>query len=159
MKNETDFTERKDRTGSGKIKFTKLTFFDEHNYPISAPICGQKIKIKLDYITNSPLNNVASSISFNSLYGENRIVLRSDLVGVNYQNIPPQGSFECVIDRFPLSPGTYSVNCYAEETRTQEILDFLQQACITEVHEGDYFATGKLPHPDLLSVCVDQKWS
>ena len=154
----TDFIERRDRTGSGKLKFIGLTFFDSENHVLPGPICGQQIKIKLDYIANSSLNNVASSMSFNSLYGENKIVLRSDLVGVSYQNIPQKGSFECLIDRFPLSPGTYSINCYAEDTRTQEVLDFLQQACVVEVQGGNYFQTGKLPHPGLLSVCVDHKW-
>ena len=155
-----NFLEREDRSGSGQLRFTGLCFFDQNDHPIPAPICGQSIKIKLDYIAENSLTNinVASSISFNSLYGENKILLRSDLVGTTYNNLEKKGSFYCLINKFPLSPGTYSINCHAENTRIQEVLDFLEQACIVEVQTGDYFNTGKLPYPDLLSVCVEQQW-
>ena len=153
-----NFLERKDRYGSGELRFTGLSFFDEYDHPIPAPICGQTLKIKLDYIADNHLNDVASSISFNSLYGENKILLRSDLVGVTYNSLEQQGSFYCLINKFPLSPGTYSINCQAETSNRQEVLDFLQQACIVEVQTGDFFNTGKLPYHRLLSVCVEQQW-
>ncbi|MEB3119673.1 MAG: ABC transporter ATP-binding protein [Snowella sp.] len=153
-----NFLEREDRCGTGKLRFTGLSFFDENDYPIPAPICGQTVKIKLDYIADNYLNDVASSISFNSLHGENKILLRSDLVGVTYNSLYQQGSFYCLINKFPLSPGTYSVNCQAENIKVSEVLDFLVQACIVEVQTGNYFHTGKLPYCDLLSVCVEQQW-
>jgi hypothetical protein len=77
---------------------------------------------------------------------------------VTYNSLYQQGSFYCLINKFPLSPGTYSVNCHAENIKVQEVLDFLVQACIVEVQTGNYFHTNKMPESSLLSVCVQQKW-
>ncbi|MFM6249611.1 MAG: ABC transporter ATP-binding protein, partial [Dolichospermum sp.] len=150
---------RKDRVGSGYLKFKSISFLDDMNQPIHFPICGKRTTIIINYHATKKLDNINVGIVFNSLYGENKIVLFSDLVDTHYDNLFCDGYFQCYLEKFPLSPGSYSINLYAENSSSREIIDWIREAMVIEVQYGDFFGTGKLPNADLLSVCVQQQWT
>ncbi|MCU0390381.1 MAG: ABC transporter ATP-binding protein [Thermoflexibacter sp.] len=151
-----DMAYRKDREGSGDLIFTALYFLDKNNNRIDNPMCGQFLKIKLFYKLQKHLKNVSIAIGFNSWSGENKIILWTDLVNANYSEIKEEGSFECIVEKFPLAPGNYLINLFAKSEDI--IVDWLQEAMTVSVENGDYFGTGKNITTTHNSVLIHHSW-
>jgi lipopolysaccharide transport system ATP-binding protein len=153
----TQFVDRKDRAGNGHLIFTGLEFLDENNHIIDQPLCGVKIKIRLHYHCKVKLRTVSVAIGFNSLSGENKFIVSTELLDKDYKNIDTDGFFECVIDKFPLSAGRYLINVFSK-TEGGEILDWIQEALSIDVENGDFYNTGKSITTNHQSVLIEHYW-
>lgn len=151
-----DFSKRTDRQGSGKLRFTGISFFDKDYNEIVQPICGQHIIIRLPYKVYQPVKNIAVAIGFNSWSGENKFILGSDLVGKSYGLIEHNGHFECEISRFPLSAGSYLINVFAKSEH--ETIDWIQEAASIDIENGDFYGTGKNLTSNHQSVLINHVW-
>jgi lipopolysaccharide transport system ATP-binding protein len=148
--------DRHDRSGSGRLRFTDLQFLHEDGYEITLPVCGDPIRIRVHYTAQQLMKNVSIAIGFNSLTGESRIVLWTNLVNANYDLSELTGFFECNIERFPLTPGKYFINLFSQSHT--EVLDWLQEAYLVEVQDGDYFGTGRSVTEGYNTVLISQNW-
>jgi lipopolysaccharide transport system ATP-binding protein len=150
--------ERPDRRGSRRLLFTAISFKGGNDGPDEAGlVCGQAAKIILDYKTREPVTNVSIAIAFGSEVGENKLVLSTEHLNANYRDLNGRGSFECFIPRLPLPPGRYYVTVYSQSG--PEILDWIREAHLVEVFEGDYFNTGKLIASNSSGVLTDHSWN
>jgi hypothetical protein len=85
--------------------------------------------------------------------------LSSALVDRRKLQLSGEGRIDFLVPDWPLSGGRYHVNIYIESDRAMQ--DYLNDASVIEVIDGDYFGTGKLHHEGWqgTSVLVRHSWS
>jgi lipopolysaccharide transport system ATP-binding protein len=133
--------EIKERRGTGKLKFLDIIGYNAQNEEASIFLCGEKIRFKiyLDKYDNDSRIKGRVDIGINN-QNSLRIAWLSTSVFGDYIN----AENECIvfeIDRFLLSPGSYTLNIYSEVEG--EIADWLENVYSFEVAESDFYKTGK----------------
>lgn len=151
------FADRHDRTGNGDLQFTDLKFLDEQQAVMPQPVSGMKTTIRLYYHTRTPLKTVCAAVGFNSLTGENKFLVSTELMNKNYTSVNGEGYFDCELEKFPLAPGRYFINIFAKR-EGGEILDWIQEALMIDVENGDFFKTGQNITTGHNSVLVEHNW-
>lgn len=154
---KTSLIQRTDRSGNGHLQFTSISFLDEHGKPMENIMSGTKTIIRLSYQVFEKLNNIAPAITFNSLTGETKFMVYTELTDSNYTNIETDGHFDCILEKFPLSQGEYSLNLFSK-TSGGEIVDWVQEAVKIKVENGDFYGTGKSITSSHQSVLIEHKW-
>ena len=136
--------QRKDRHGSGEIRFEDVTIFDAKGRPIDYALCGQNISFAVSYRSrhDKPILRLDVHIAVYTNVGQFMFNCSSEGSGHPFDVLPPQGQVFCHIPELPLAPGRYSFNLYA--TVRGEEADWVQQAGSFIVEAGDYFGTGQL---------------
>jgi lipopolysaccharide transport system ATP-binding protein len=153
----TSIADRKDRTGTAQLVFTKVEMLNQYDRPIPQPVCGDTITFRLYYQAHETLKDVSIALGFYSMAGDVKVVLWSSLLNANYNIQAKEGYFQCRLERFPLSPGSYMINVFSQSSG--EILDWIQEAVIIDVQDGDFYGTGKLLNSSHQGVLVEHTWS
>jgi lipopolysaccharide transport system ATP-binding protein len=144
--------ERQDRQGQQDIKLSKIEFINAYKETVSKFVSGEKVEIKVKYLNNSNLDGLNNMIGI--------IIERSDgfrildlsnvYTGHNYKWEKEEGYISCIIDKLPLSGGTYYIHIILWQNDVMQ--DWIQNAGNFIVEEGDYYGTGhmssglKIPH-------------
>jgi len=68
-----------------------------------------------------------------------------------------EGKFVCDLEKFPLTGGKYSVNISL--SRNGEMLDWVQEAAMIDVEDGDFYGTGRIVPSSHRSILTENKWS
>jgi len=136
---------RTDRTGSGKIRFQTLEYEDLSGVKINSLRCGMtgRIVLRFDNPSHSPLNNLHVAISIDSPAGDRITQFSSAVIGADKPWVSGTASravFE--IERTPLMPGRYPVTVFS--TINGYIADWVQNAGVIEVADGDFYGSGTL---------------
>lgn len=149
---------RKDRSGEGKIVFTKIRFEDSKGNQLDKVMTGQNISILIDYLvkTNEVMNDIMVALSFRRFDGLLVSVLSTDYYLANFNNVTGKGTFTCKIDEFPLSEGEYTIGLIMREKGV--IQDWLVEAVILEVENGDFYGTGQSTPTSHPSVLLKHEW-
>jgi lipopolysaccharide transport system ATP-binding protein len=150
--------ERKDRQGTGKIRFVKVYIVDDKGRRIDTALCGQDIGIVVSYRArdHQPVSLLDIHITFYTSLGQFMFTCSSEGSGSPFAVLPASGEVVCHIPELPLAPGRYVFNLFS--TVGGEIVDWVQQAGYVDVAAGDYFGTGQLKtHED--GFLVKHKWS
>jgi lipopolysaccharide transport system ATP-binding protein len=150
--------ERKDRRGTGKIRFVKVDIVDGEGHPIGTALCGQDIGIVVSYRSrdHQPVSRWDIHIAFYTSLGQFMFNCFSEGSGSSLDVLPARGEVICHIPELPLAPGRYSFNLYL--TVGGELVDWVQQAGSLDVAAGDYFGTGQLKtHNE--GFLVKHRWS
>ena len=95
-------------------------------------------------------------MAFYNTYGEGVLYLSNELVDRFFETLPATGSLTCKFDRFPLLPGSYSVNLYC--TVNGVLADWVKDAARVNVEDGDFYGSGKLPPKGYGAVVVPHDW-
>jgi lipopolysaccharide transport system ATP-binding protein len=148
---------RVDRAGSGYLRVTSIKFLNSNDNEIESFITGQFLKIRIYYQVYKKLTNVLVAIGLNSWSGENKTIFSTDLLNLNYNSVHSDGFFECTVDKFPLSMGNYLVNIFIQND--EGIIDWIQEATVINVENGDFFGTGKAITTTHQSVLVKHNWT
>ncbi|MDY6836613.1 MAG: ABC transporter ATP-binding protein [Thermodesulfobacteriota bacterium] len=149
--------ERSDRQGDGRLRFTDMQFLGVDGAPIDIIQCGQHLRICIGYSSDiDALQNVVLSIGLYTMRGQCMLILNNEMVGSEFNFIPPAGQFWCSVDRFPLAPGHYYLNLFCEVNGV--IVDWVQQAAHLTVEAGDFYGTGKLPPPGHGGLLIPHRW-
>jgi lipopolysaccharide transport system ATP-binding protein len=104
----------------------------------------------------SDLRHVSVEFVVSSMNGECILLLNNNMVGTEFQALPPSGRIRCSVRRLPLTPGQYSLNLHC--TVSGVLADWVQQAALLIVEPGDFFGTGRLPPATHGGVLVEQSW-
>jgi lipopolysaccharide transport system ATP-binding protein len=152
-------TERTDRRGDGRVRFTQAALLSGDGNPIETAFSGQSIVILLSYAANQDisLNNVVFSIGVYTPLGQFLFFCNNEMSGTVFDRLPPTGVVRCMIPRLPLSPGRYDLNINVEVNGVQA--DWVPQAIALNVEGGDFFGTGRLPPSSHGGFLVPQSWS
>lgn len=154
----TSLDERKDRKGSGEIKFTEVSVIDAKGRTTNSVFSGQDIAIVISYRSSDgkPVSNLDVHVSFYTILGQFMFNCSSESSGYHFESVPPQGTFTCHIPELPLAPGRYTFNLFA--TVKGQIADWVQQVGCLDVIAGDYFGTGQLKTHEH-GFLVKNKWA
>lgn len=136
-------SEREDRKGSSLCRFTNITIEDANGKPLPVISSGQDVSIILDYESDEEfiLHRVQAIVEFHHKFLGRLIYCASRTSGDLEAGIPSSGRLICKIPRFPLMPGTYSLEIFLKTGR--EIVDWLENAATLQVEHGDFYNTGK----------------
>jgi lipopolysaccharide transport system ATP-binding protein len=142
-----DIATRTDRVGDGRIRVTGIE---------ASVRTGADSSIRLVYEAAQPVRNVDVSLTLFTTRGEGVAILYTVTTGQTFASLPAKGAIVCQIPRASVAPGQYSLNVFC--TVGGQIADWVQDASVVEVAEGDYHGTGKLPPPGYGYVLVDHTW-
>ncbi|HET7535897.1 MAG TPA: ABC transporter ATP-binding protein [Candidatus Didemnitutus sp.] len=155
-----DLTNRSDRRGSGQVKFTRIQLLDEHLVEQDVFLSGQTVRIRLHYKSESPgpLNNCRISVSFHG-WGKVYFIASTELCIDTALSLPAEGFIDCIVEKMPLSLGTYYLNPFFESNSV--VHDWIEGAVPLRVEDGNFYGTGK-DYPrgwEGKTVLVKHQWS
>jgi lipopolysaccharide transport system ATP-binding protein len=149
---------RKDRQGTGELRFVKACVVDGEGRPIDTALCGQDIGIVVSYRSRDhrAVSQGDIHIAFYTSLGQFMFNCSSEGSGSPLDVLPPSGEVLCHIPELPLAPGRYVFNLFWAVGG--EVVDWVQQAGDLQVAAGDFFGTGQLKtHEE--GFLVKHKWS
>jgi len=153
-------SERKDRSGSGKVRFTSFHVEDNHGRSVTALQSGKDAAFVFGYSCARGEFPRSVSVGFGPFTNDGRLlfVLYSSYTAQDFQSIPPSGHFRCCIPRLPLAPGRYRIR--ARITVGGEEADWPKDGIgYVEIAAGDFYGTGSLGFGNNCPFLVDGSWS
>ena len=133
----------KTRTGSGLVRISQLEIFSEKG--VNTIACGSPMNIRLAY--QAQQNKLPIQFLVGIFDNVNvRMLFLDSAVSKELPAVYPQtGELTLRFGRdFSLFPGRYTVNVAA--VVAGEIVDYIRQALVFQVHEGDFFGSGRMPN-------------
>ena len=151
---------RRDRRGEGAIRITQVNFLNAAGNSIEQAASGEPLRIRIRYKKRSgpgKLRGARFSIAM-MVRGSNLFICSTELVTEQELIIDCDGSIECLIDRLPLSTGTYQVGIYAESSGQTQ--DWVEDAAELRVEGGAFYRFGRqsVVGHEGLSVLVEHSW-
>src|SRR5439155_17576595 len=104
----------------------------------------------------SALKNVSVAIPFFKHTGQQMFTCWTRMTGQDYAQVGPSGEFRVHIKRFPLMAGRYSLNLFSEVNGY--LADWVRNAAILQVVDGDFFGTGHVVSDPHGGVAVRHLW-
>jgi lipopolysaccharide transport system ATP-binding protein len=154
----TEVGQRKDRTGSQWLKFTRVVIYDSEGDEISQVMSGQDISIRLYYESDKEMQNAMVFVSFNLRNNQGILLTNMNSVdsGFGRLDIHRNGYFECQWPKVNLRCGEYDCNLFCSVNG--EIVDWMQSAFVINVEDGNFFQSGTLVGAQG-EILVDHSWS
>lgn len=156
----TPIHERTDRQGKGEVITTAIEVLDGNGKPLSSAICGRDILLRWHYRCSGdkPLRKCRVSLSIHNRTGDPYFLLSTELVDSSPLELCGEGSIDFLLPELPLSGGHYYLMSYVESER--DVQDWVHNAAILTVVDGDFYGTGKTYPPGWQgkSVLVKHRW-
>jgi len=137
--------ERRDRSGSGKIRLINAEIINSKNEVVDSVLSGEFLRIKFYFDINEfPKNKIIVGIEFYDIKEELKALIVSDEMDVNINDLLDKGYLFLDFDRFNLRGGNYFVKFLIAEgsTRKEDQLDNIEKAFSINVLPGDFFRIG-----------------
>lgn len=157
------------RAGNGPVRFTSFTCADDAGNPIPCLISGQTCRFRIGYAADHAFPQSPAQISLSEIsLSEISLVISlpdgTNLVNLSTHFFPDalagglaaQGQLECRVPHFPLRFGRYVVDLYCAVNH--EISDYVRAAASFEVHDGDFYGTGRLTRAESGAVLLPHTW-
>ncbi len=150
---------RKDRTGNGALKVVNITLHDAAGEPVQSATCGEVVRIRIHYESGFNGSERAVDIGCN-LRNSSGIVLTcfaNIQTGAPRLTLHRTGYFECDVPRLPLRGGSYNLSVFVGVDG--ETADWVQNAVMLPIEDGNFFGSGNLVPRDHGDVLIDQRWT
>ena len=133
--------EIKDRRGNGKLKFLDIKGYNRQNEEAIVFLCGEKVrfKIMLEKVVGDGKLKGRIDIGINNQHDVRIAWLSTSMFDDYINGLNEEITFE--IDKFLLSPGSYTLNIYSEVDGLAA--DWLENVFSFEIAESDFYLTGK----------------
>lgn len=155
-----DLALRKDRKGSGMIRWQSVSFHRQRHGTASTFLSGDDLIIRLRYIASQQLpgrDRMLVGISIRDMFDQVLFLCSNELTGEIGQGWPKHGEVVCAIPRLPLSAGSYKANVYVAVNGV--VADWIVDAASFDVERGDFFGTGRMPIPSHERFLVPHSWT
>jgi len=157
---EQELAGREDRTGNGAIRFAAVEFQNESGERQDGLQTGQTgvINLLIDNPNREERQGVAINVGVSDEQGTRVCLLSTTMSDSSTGSIPSEGGvvrFE--LPKVPLVAGRYSLTLYA--TVQNDVADWVIDAAVMDVTEGDYFGTGRMPPAGQGKVLVSHRSS
>jgi lipopolysaccharide transport system ATP-binding protein len=143
---QTFLADRKDRQGTGDIRFVSLALLNGEGQEVKSLRTGRGATLVLRYenLAGRDLSNLHVAVGIDNQRGHRIMVLSNEFTGEIFPTVPEQASSIGIeIEQLPLVPGRYGFTIYS--TLNGTVADWVQDAGHFYVETGDYYGTGKLP--------------
>lgn len=156
---KTEIHSRTDRQGNGKMRLTGFEVTDKSGKALDVIICGQRAQFGISYQCENPeaMNGVAVSLAIYGYDGSLYTVLGNEYASLPFDRVSKAGKFICSMEKFPLTGGKYSINISL--SRGGEMLDWVQEAAMIDVEDGDFYGTGRIVPSSHRSILIENTWS
>jgi len=152
-------SDRKDREGTGRMRFTDAWVEDDKGNRVEIVCSGQNISIVATYESGDivPIKSPHVSFLLKDSSGNMITNLLNESAGFTWMEISTKGKIKCYLPKLPLSEGSYyfSVNCIINGVTA----DWIINAGKFIVESGDFFGTGKLPKKEHGNCLFNQIWA
>uniref|UniRef100_Q01XL5 ABC transporter related n=1 Tax=Solibacter usitatus (strain Ellin6076) TaxID=234267 RepID=Q01XL5_SOLUE len=142
----TPLKDRKDREGSGAVRFTAVSLADGTGSSTSSFQCGAEAILNLQFAntTDRAIRNLRVAVLLSNDVGQRVLLLDTTLVGQDMKGIAEgYGVIRILIRKLCLLPGRYHFTIWS--TASGVVADWIKNAGTIDVQGGDYFGTGQLP--------------
>jgi lipopolysaccharide transport system ATP-binding protein len=130
------------RTGNGLVRITDIKFSSDQGPNTAAS--GSSLTIRIQYEAQKHDLPIQFTISVFDSFNARALYLDSSVVKELPQFYPQRGELSLHFGKeFSLNPGRYTLNLAARVYG--EAVDFVRNALVFTVQEGDFFGTGKVP--------------
>jgi lipopolysaccharide transport system ATP-binding protein len=155
----TPIAQRKDRKGSGWVRFKKISILNERLEAVETVLSGQNISISFEYDIRDTemVNHVQVETQFFGGFGQPLFACSSKSSHRGPLALSRGTRVLCSIPRLPLQPGVYALTIWCKAGGNLQ--DHVPDAGKLTVVEGDYFGTGKLPPRELGDFFVAHNWA
>ena len=155
---ETELALRKDRQGSGEIRFTTVRYLVNDSVETEFVATGDKVSVVLDFDCRERIPRPSFVCSFFDTNGACALICDSAISSPLIEPVDARGALVCEFERFPLLPGSYRLNVAARDDSSGRLIDRVEGAAVMEVTDGDFFRTGRPPRFWGARVVAPHKW-
>jgi len=149
---------RKDRQGSGQIRFTAVRYLVNDSIETQTVATGDKVSVVFEFECRQRIPRPSFGCAF---YDPNGVCV----LGCSSRNSSPleeaidaSGAVVCEFERFPLLPGSYHLSVQAKDDSSRNLIDQVEGAAVIEVTDGDFYHTGYPPQFWGARVLTPHKW-
>ena len=140
-----DVSQRTDRFGRGRARFTGFELLDGAGEPIAEAITGKEVIIRVSYEVKAGVTLRSCILVLDvSREPQSFLGLSTDLSSRTELQLRGRGSIDFLIPNWPLLGGCYRIAAHLESEAQVE--DNLSDACAITTSDGDFFGTGKVCH-------------
>jgi lipopolysaccharide transport system ATP-binding protein len=155
---------RTDRQGKGDVIATAIEVLDKDRNVCSSAICGRETIVRWHYRCPSGkvIRKCRVELSLHAQIGDPYetayFLMSTDLVSASPLDLSGEGYIDFRVPEWPLSGGQYYVMSYVESDK--EVQDWIHNANILSVVDGDFYGTGRSYPPNWRgkSVLVKYDW-
>jgi len=150
---------QKNRTGTGRIRFTHFYVEDINGEKLQVILSGQDVIFVFGFECKEgdKPTNVDFNFSIYTVTGERLVVFHTDLTNQTFSEVPSKGEVRCYIPRFPLTSGRYII--YAEIEVNGIDADVPKDGVgYIDVESGDFYKTGRIVDSKLAPFLIPGRW-
>ena len=151
---QASLVDRVDRQGVGDARVNSVYFVDSSGAVVSEVFSGATVRIRVAFTANPAVELRDCRISIAVVKDLAPVlVLSTDLVDKRLMKLSGDGEIEFVVNRWPLTMGTYQLTSYIASggACTQ---DWVEDAASVHVLDGDFYGCGKSYHEGWAGKCV-----
>lgn len=151
-------SERNDRSGAGGIRIEELLILGQDGGVQGVYLSGQKVEFHICFRGRVKRRYDNLTFAIGIYHGHSAFVgllsneLSCELISFDGE----EGVVVCCLEKLPLTRGTYILNVIIRENGV--IQDWIQEAKVFEVENGDFFGTGKSVPESHGGVLLEQRW-
>lgn len=151
---------REDRSGRGDVRITAIQLRDERGNLIPEAMSGQNVNLSLCYEVKEGMS-LGDAVFCVEVCKDLKkyFSLSSALVDRRALRLSGKGRIDFMVPNWPLMAGKYHINFYVGTK--DGVQDYLNDATVIDVIDGDFYGTGKLHHEGWqgVSVLVNHSWT
>ena len=153
-------SQRKDRSGSGKIKVVDIRIVDSKGAQVSSLQSGEDYCFEIDCFnrTDAKLSNVVLSLDLFDERDNIVLLFRTSFTNEAISMPPGLNCVRCQIQDLPLTLGMYRTAIFISHA-DQEFLDYVKDVSLFSVEGGDFFRTGSSGLPNHCKILTRADWS
>jgi lipopolysaccharide transport system ATP-binding protein len=142
IRSSIDLTKMTSRRGRGHVRFASLSLLDRDGRQVEYARVAQDLLIQLEFSGSDVIcRSSRVSVTFSTSLGGALFVCDTSCAHANSLGIASGSAIRCLIPRLPLSTGRYIIGLFLE--RAGVIDDWIEAAMTMEVHDGDFFGSGR----------------
>jgi lipopolysaccharide transport system ATP-binding protein len=160
LSKDVSIEQRKDRSGSGKIRVTSFRVLDSEGNEVPSLQSGKDYRFEIGYSnkTRKYLNDIVVSLDILDEKNNRVLLFRTNFTNNNLTIDPHLGYIICNIKNLPLANGSYRLSIFISHADA-ETLDYIEDAVPIAVDGGDFFGTGSYGLPSHCKILVKTHWS
>jgi lipopolysaccharide transport system ATP-binding protein len=152
--------ERKDRSGSGKLRVSSLTVFNQEGIQENSLKSGKDYYFEIGYSNymGISIKDTIVSLDISDDRGYKIMLFRSNFTKSLITSKADRGFIYCRVNNLPLAQGLYRVSIFLSDADT-ETLDYIEDAASINVEGGDFFGTGSPGLPTHCKILAMSTWT